>query len=216
MAKKIDFFYFDLGNVVLFFDHEIACRNVAALTGLTPTRVREAIFANGLEIRYETGLVTSEQFHAEFCRITDTRPDRHAFMRACSDIFTFNSEIPGVLNRLRDHGCRLGVLSNTCEGHWSFVQQQTYENIWSAFETYALSYELKSMKPAAEIYHAAARLAGVPIESIFFVDDRPENVAQALAQGMDAVLFQSTAQLRQEIERRIQDGRIQERRIQNA
>ena len=44
-------------------------------------------------------------------------------------------------------------------------------------------------------YAAAAKLAGVAPERIFFADDRLENVAAALAAGWDAVLFESVSQL---------------------
>lgn len=202
-SRPIEFFYFDLGNVVLFFDHDVACRNVAQLTGLSVARVRAAIFDSGLEARYETGLITTRQFHAEFCRATETRPKCPDFMRAFCDMFTLNAEMPAVLERLRQAGRRLGVLSNTCSGHWRFVRNRSYDRLWRSFERFALSYEIKSMKPSPEIYHAAARMAGVPIESIFFVDDRAENVAQAKAQGMDAVQFLSTAQLLADLERRL-------------
>jgi hypothetical protein len=33
------FLYFDLGNVILHFDHRVAARQIAVLTGLPETRV---------------------------------------------------------------------------------------------------------------------------------------------------------------------------------
>ena len=33
------FIYFDLGNVLLRFDHELACRQMAAVAGTTPELV---------------------------------------------------------------------------------------------------------------------------------------------------------------------------------
>jgi HAD superfamily hydrolase (TIGR01509 family) len=58
------------------------------------------------------------------------------------------------------------------------------------------------MKPAPEIYAAAAAMAAVAPEEIFYTDDRPDNVAGAIAAGYDAVLFQDVRQLARELRRR--------------
>ncbi|MGE0755973.1 MAG: HAD-IA family hydrolase, partial [Pirellulaceae bacterium] len=103
---------------------------------------------------------------------------------------------------LRRAGHRLGILSNTNEIHWRFVSQGRYTIIRDAFPVTALSYELRSMKPEPAIYQAAADLAGVAPGDIFYTDDRPENVAGALAAGFDAVQYESPVQLAADIRRR--------------
>src|SRR3954447_18636292 len=117
----IQFLYFDLGNVLLLFDHEIACRQSAELTGLTPRQTRQIIFTNDLEERYERGDITSREFCEIFCAESGTRPDYNALMLACSDIFQLNTPIVPLVTQLRAAGHRLGILSNTCEAHWQFV-----------------------------------------------------------------------------------------------
>ena len=62
-----------------------------------------------------------------------------------------------------------------------------------------MSYELEAMKPDIAFYQGAARLAQTPPEGIFFVDDRPENVAGAQAAGWDAVVYESASQLSEEL-----------------
>ena len=63
------------------------------------------------------------------------------------------------------------------------------------FDVYALSFEIKAMKPGRAIYDAAALMADVPAAEIFFIDDRADNVAGACAAGYDAVQFVSVAGL---------------------
>jgi HAD superfamily hydrolase (TIGR01509 family) len=58
------------------------------------------------------------------------------------------------------------------------------------------------MKPEARIYQHAILLAGVPAAQVFFTDDRLENVEGARAVGIDAVLFTSTEQLRNDLRSR--------------
>jgi HAD superfamily hydrolase (TIGR01509 family) len=57
-----------------------------------------------------------------------------------------------------------------------------------------LSYELHAVKPERAIYEAAARLAGHEPNEIFFVDDRPENVAGAREAGFESVLYTDVPQ----------------------
>ena len=61
------------------------------------------------------------------------------------------------------------------------------------FDLYALSFEIGAMKPDARIYAAAAEMAGVPPEKIFFIDDREENVEGARAAGWQVELMSTPA-----------------------
>ena len=47
------FLYFDLGNVLLYFDHEIGCRQIAEVAGLTAQEVRRVLLDGDLLARYE-------------------------------------------------------------------------------------------------------------------------------------------------------------------
>ena len=67
------------------------------------------------------------------------------------------------------------------------------------FDEFVLSYEVRSMKPERKIYDEAIQKAGVPASEIFFCDDRPDNVAGALAAGLDAVQYHTVKQLGEEL-----------------
>ncbi len=92
-------------------------------------------------------------------------------------------------------GYRLGILSNTCPGHWSYCYGGRYSLLNKGFEVYALSYELGACKPSPKIFRAAAELAGLPPGEIFFVDDIPGHVAGAREAGLDAVQYTTTPRL---------------------
>src|SRR5690348_16258110 len=112
------FFYFDLGKVLLDFDHRHACRRVAAISGVSAERVWDVVFASGLELRYEAGAIDDRAFYESFCQAADARPDREAFERAHSDIFSPNIPLWPIVSGLAAAGYRLGILSNTCPAHW--------------------------------------------------------------------------------------------------
>jgi len=66
----IDFIYFDMGKVIFEFDHDIACRKIGELTGASSEQMKSIIFDSGLEDRYETGLLDSDQFYNSFASDT--------------------------------------------------------------------------------------------------------------------------------------------------
>jgi len=190
-----EFLYFDLGNVLLTFDHRVACQQVAALTGRTPERVWEVIFASQLQARYEQGAVSSREFYEEFCAATGVRPDYDALHLANAAIFQLNIPIVSVVSPLHSAGYRLGILSNTCESHWGYVAEGRFKIIRALFPVQVLSHIERCSKPEAGIYERAAERAGVRPERIFFVDDRQENVDGALRAGWDAILFEGSVAL---------------------
>jgi HAD superfamily hydrolase (TIGR01549 family) len=124
--------------------------------------------------------------------------DRAALEMAANDIFWLYTPLVGLVGRLNAGGYRLGVLSNTNRGHWCYVAGR-FAYLTSIFHVHAMSFEIGVMKPAPQIYEAAARLAGVEPNDIFFTDDRPENVLAANQAGWDAVLFTTPAVLRLEL-----------------
>jgi len=189
------FLYFDLGNVLLKFDHHLACRQMGEAAGVSAEKIWEVVFATDLELRYESGAIGNQEFYEIFCQQTGTRPDLDALLRAGSAIFSPNASIFPVVGALDSAGYRLGILSNTCPGHWDYCSGGRYGLIQQAFDVYALSYELGACKPDAKIFAGAAELAGVPPHEIFFVDDILKHVTAARAAGYDAVQYTTTPAL---------------------
>ena len=113
---------------------------------------------------------------------------------------------PGVTRtqintHLRATGQRMGVLSNTNDAHWEYCVA-TYRFLTSLFDFAALSFEIGAVKPDAKIYQAAADMAGVAPDEIFFTDDRADNVEGARAFGFDAVQFENPQQLARQLRAR--------------
>jgi putative hydrolase of the HAD superfamily len=97
---------------------------------------------------------------------------------------------------------RVGVLSNTNELHWDFVTSGRFAMIPDDFEVTALSYEIGAIKPDPRIFAAAAELAGVAPEEVFFTDDMPGHVEAACRAGFDAVEFTTAVKLAEDLRKR--------------
>jgi putative hydrolase of the HAD superfamily len=188
-ARPPRFFYFDLGNVLLFFDHEIACRQMADVASVSVELVRAIVFQGDLQRRYELGEISTDEFYEHFCAASKTRPDQKRLVHAAAAIFEPNAALEPIVAALRSRNHRVGILSNTCEAHWEYVADGRFPFVRDGFDVYALSYRMRSMKPDPAIYAQAAQMAGSAPAEIFFVDDRADNVAAGRDAGFDAVPY---------------------------
>ncbi len=192
--KVPQFFYFDLGRVLVDFTVEQMCRQMAEVAQTTVEEIQKVLFSDGLELRYERGQFSTEEFYEEFCTRIGKRVDFARLLHAAADIFTWKPESAALAVYLQQAGYRLGILSNTSPVHWEHCYRR-YCVLRETFSTYALSYQVQHLKPEPGIYLAAAQLAGCPPEEIFFVDDHLPNVEGARAVGFDAVQYTRPAEL---------------------
>lgn len=183
------FVFFDLGMVLVRFDHNVAAQKLADLAGCSAAEAKQAIFGSGLEDRYETGLVTSSQFAQELNTSLNCTLTEDAILEATSAIFEPHDEILAALEHIRNAGVPMGILSNTCHGHWHWLQQRRWPMLVDWFELNMLSYELKCMKPNPVIYQLCEQHCGRRGSRIFFTDDRLENVRAAAEIGWSTYQF---------------------------
>ena len=193
MRSQTRFIFFDMGKVLLDFDHARINQQVGKLAGIEPAIIKSLLFEPpfDLENRFERGELNADEFHSEFCSRAETQVQKQALLRAVSEIFWLNVSIMPILSQLRSINFPMAVLSNTCSAHWEYARE-TFACM-GLFRDAVLSYEEKSMKPDPVIYQSAIKLAqertGCDIDQIFFTDDRQENVDAAKEAGIDAELF---------------------------
>jgi HAD superfamily hydrolase (TIGR01509 family) len=154
-----------------------------------PRTIRQLVFESDLEHRYETGLISGEEFVAELSEKLGRSISVERMLEAASAIFRPNLDILPALQAIRDRKIPMGLLSNTNPAHWQWIVHQKYPVVEGWFEPIVLSYEVKSMKPAQSIYEFATRQSGVAADRIFFTDDRPDNIEGAKAASWQVSQF---------------------------
>ena len=193
---------FDLGKVIVPFDFTRAYRAMAEVCPYTPEEIPKRIgtVSTGLLRRFETGQVDPEQFVNQLCGALDLRVEYARFCEIFSSIFLPGPLIPeNMLEGLRRR-YRLLILSNTNAIHFPMIRENY--PLLRHFDDYVLSYEVGAMKPSPRIYEEAIARAQCAAEECFFTDDIAEYVAAARQAGMDAVQFQSAAQIQSELSER--------------
>ncbi len=104
------------------FDHRIATQQLADIASCTFDRAQHVLFDSGLEIQYETGLLSNEQFTCELNKQLGTQLSIEQALEAVSAIFEPNHAILPALEHIKASGVPMGLLSNTCDGHWQWIR----------------------------------------------------------------------------------------------
>ena len=178
---------FDLGNVLVKVDHRRFCRSLAALTGTTPQEVYAAVFHTGLEPGYDTGRISSREFHRRVLEHFGLNLPFPRFRQIWTEIFDPLEDMEEVVALLAQR-YPLYMLSNTNELHFQHIQEY-FASLLSNFRAFILSYQVGSRKPEPQIFQALLRQAGLPPEQILYLDDREDFVAVARSHGLVAWHF---------------------------
>lgn len=189
------FVYFDLGNVLVNFDHRTAAANLASLSGYPVEIIYEHLFVTDLQERYETGLINSRQYVDELNGLLDRDLSSEQILLGISDMFEPNTAILQALSLVRQSSVPIGILSNTCEAHWNWLMERDWPVLHGWYDKIMLSYEVGSMKPNAAIYAACEQACGLAGSQIFFTDDRADNIAAAKTRGWTTHQFRSVEPL---------------------
>ncbi|HEY7389748.1 MAG TPA: HAD family phosphatase [Bryobacteraceae bacterium] len=190
---------FDLGKVLVSFDFKIGYRALERACPHQAVEIPRRIAKTGLVERLEKGLIGPEDFVRRLSEALELRLEYADFCRAWSSIFHGQLLADRVLESLAAH-YRMLLLSNTNAIHWEMIREN-YPMV-RYFHDRILSFEVHSMKPELQIFQAAVARAGCRPEECFFTDDIADNVEAAKRLGMDAVQFESPAQLEEEMSRR--------------
>lgn len=191
---------FDLGKTLVHFDFQ---RGYRALEGLCPypaPEIRQRLIATRLVEQFETGLVEPRDFVGQMASALDLRVDYDGFCEIWGSIFAETLVPEGLLEALHAR-YRMVLLSNTNAIHFEFIERR-YAPLLRHFDDFVLSFRVRAMKPQADIYRAAIETAGCPAEQCFYTDDVADYVVAARAMGIDAVRFESAAQLERELRAR--------------
>ena len=188
---------FDLGKVLIPFDFSRGYRAMEKYCDYPAAEIPKRIGATDLVHRFETGLVEPRDFVEQLSRMLDLRVTYEQFCEIWSSIFLPDTLVPESLLAGIGARYRLLVLSNTNAIHFDMVRQN-YPML-RHFDDLVLSYEVKAMKPSPAIYREAIARAQCRPEECFYTDDIAAYVEGARRQGIDAVQFESCAQLEREL-----------------
>lgn len=194
----IEAIIFDFGNVIYRFDRKTFLSHLATHTERSPEELYKLLYESDIPRRYETGLISSDEFFHLTCAKWGISLPRDAFIEAFNDMFV---PVPGMAELIgglsKDY--RLGLLSNTNECHFEHTISKA--SVFEHFESVTLSYRVGVMKPGAGIYRDALSKLKLPPWRCVYVDDVRDYAAAASKIGMKGIHFTTRESLIESLRR---------------
>jgi FMN phosphatase YigB (HAD superfamily) len=199
MNNKIDAVMFDLGNVLLNFDHRIAAERICRFTDKGRDEIFNLFFDSGLTGLFEEGKVSPSEFFLKVKEALNLRLDYAEFVPIWNEIFFFSEKNLSVYNLAGSLKNRYKVMliSNINILHFEYVKR-TFP-ILDAFHNIITSFEAGLRKPHPSIYRKALEVLGCLAQNVFYTDDRPELIAGARQLGIRSFVFNNPQELRENL-----------------
>ena len=189
---------FDVGGVIINFTESAIGKTLKDL-GLTGAQI-DWVWDELIDPKFGTGKISEDRFWEtlrERFNIRAVWANNDLLATSFREVVRVNEEVISIAKNLKtNEELRIGILSDTIEPHARVLRGM---GVYDPFDPVFLSHEIGRRKADPEAFcHAVQQLKVLPGE-IIFVDDLPENIAQAQRLGMETVLFQSSTQLENEI-----------------
>jgi putative hydrolase of the HAD superfamily len=110
--------------------------------------------------------------------------------------YAARAEVFNLAMRLREHGYKTALLTNTEPPVMQFWHEQKYD----MFDALVFSCAEGSCKPQAEIYHIAAERLGIPVERCVLIDDKHDSIDGATEVGMNGIVYESLEQVEEALQ----------------
>jgi len=195
MAPEIKVVLFDLGRVLVDFDHKRAAERIAFFCKKTSAEIYALFFESPVTIAFETGKIIPQNFYLEVKKMLDLKLSYESFVPIWNDIFFLspkNRAVFGLVNSLRAN-YKTVMLSNINTLHYEYLKKNY--PVFGVFDRVFLSFELGIIKPDKKIYQQITQELKVLPEEIFYTDDRGELVESAKSLGIKGTVFTNFEQL---------------------
>lgn len=182
---------FDLGKVIVDFDHGSISKRLSLHCSSPPGLIYEKIFASGMEKKLDRGELAPEIFFQALKAELGFQLTMEQFRDIWNTIFSLMPGIDLLIRRLKKY--TLVCLSNTNKWHFEYCLQ--HFPVLRSFNIFMLSYEAGARKPEKIIFQKALERARCLPSECLYIDDIPEFIASAEELGIRGIAFVSAEHL---------------------
>jgi glucose-1-phosphatase len=195
MNKEYSVVVFDLGNVLIPFDYEIALKKLNAVDETLGDKFWKYYKTNyQIHRDFERGDLEEEMFINKMLHVLENKINRDTFCNLYSRIFTENTEVTSLLPILKKK-YKLVLLSNTNSIHMEYGWKDY--SFLKNFDKLILSHQVNAVKPEEKIYRAVEDYTKQPSNEHIFIDDIKEYVEGAIKAGWDGIVYTNPEELTQ-------------------
>jgi len=190
---------FDLGKVLIDFDHHIAALRILKFTDKNAQEVFDLFFDSGLTGLFEEGKILPQEFFLKVKEMLNLKMDYEEFVPIWNEIFFVtekNCAVYELARRLKER-YKVALLSNINTLHFEYLKKEF--PLFDVFDHVITSCELGLRKPEALIYRKTLDILGVLPENTFYTDDRADLIESAKCLGIKGFVFKDLQQLKSDL-----------------
>lgn len=190
---------FDLGNVLIDFDHLIAAKKISKLTNMTAQEIYELFFDSELTSLFEEGRISPSEFFVKVKEKLDLELDYERFASIWNEIFFFsekNSSVYSIAKSLKKI-YKLALITNINILHFDYLKKNF--PVFDIFDPVVTSFQIGFRKPHPLIYKKTLEMLQVLPENVFYTDDRADLVSKAKDSGINSFVFINIEKLKKDL-----------------
>lgn len=186
---------FDLGGVLIDVDFRRAFRAWQPISTLSLSEIHEKFAFDTEYARHERGEITTFEYFDHLCTRLSLKPEHGPVADGWNAIYV--GAIPETIAMVSSVRSQIAcyAFTNTNATHQA-AWMARFPQVTGLFERVFSSHEMGCRKPEKRAFEYVAREVDVPVGSILFFDDLPENVDGARAAGLQAVQVRSPSDVR--------------------
>jgi len=199
MGSRIKAVIFDLGKVLIDFDHRIAARRISAFCAMSAEEIYELFFDSRLTALFEEGKILPRDFFNQIKKLLDLKLDYDGFLPIWNEIFFLspgNRSVYKIGKALRKNYA-VALLSNVNILHFNYLKEKF--PIFDIFHNITASCAVGFKKPDPRIYKKLLNDLKVTPQDSFYTDDRPELIQEANKLGMRSFIFENIDKLKKDL-----------------
>lgn len=195
----IKLFVFDLGNVILPFEHHQIADKLYETSLIkdrcSPGDIFRFLFDHekGFINDYETGRISTTEFFKKLKQKYKLELEPEEFKDIWNDIFDEDQAVSQIILYLKNKGYPIFLLSNTNELHFSYIMEKY--PIIHHFDQWILSFEVGAKKPHEKIFDMIFEKRSIERHEVLYIDDVPEYVRAAAGYGIPGIVFREAADI---------------------
>jgi epoxide hydrolase-like predicted phosphatase len=191
-VKEIKSVIFDWGGVLVENPGPGLMSYCADKLKVTKTEFENSF--NKLLYDFQTNSISEASFWELISRDLDAEKPLvpSLWKEAFESVYKPRNEMFLLAGSLQKNGCKTAILSNTEIPATDFFIEQRY----NCFDVQVFSCIEGTVKPHRKIFDITVEKLGCRLEQSVFIDDNPEFIKAAKEIGINAILFESTCQIR--------------------
>jgi len=190
---------FDYGNVISLPQDPKVMGELSGRVGVERDRFESALWS--LRGDYDRGIISAKEYFkivlSSLAVFMDEKNIEELIEIDTNSWKNINPETEALMKELKAAGYLVGILSNMPRDFLAWAKKNI--PVFSLPHFGLFSCDVNLIKPEEAIYRKLLSMIGVEAAELVFFDDKAENIAGAMAVGMEAILWENAENARCEL-----------------